>query len=231
MRTQPRASASATAMVLATVVWDCSDERGPNRPTPPQTQPPTPAAALYALSGLVFEVTAAGNTSVDGVEVYCEPCGPPDGHGFRHTDANGVYSFDGTGGVAPGRIQLLVAKRGYVLPDQADLSGASGGSWMGSLSVTVTSDTRYDIQNHPEMTSGKGHQEMLDLVQVDNALYALVDTDARTSGVVEHRFFVGVCVDEVAAVPAVSPQTVLRHRRLTRAGLRREMKRGPRGGR
>jgi hypothetical protein len=146
MSTQPRAAAVATAMVLATVMWGCSDGRGPNRPTPPQTPAPTPVPVLYALSGVVFEVTSAGNTPVEGVEVYCDPCGPPDGHSFRHTAADGVYSFDGTGGVAPGRFQLFVAKRGYVLPNQPDLSGPSGDGWMGSVSVTVTSDTRYDIQ-------------------------------------------------------------------------------------
>lgn len=151
MRTQTRASAIATAMVLATLVLGCSDERAPSptAPTPPQTpSTPTPAspAILYTLSGVVFEVTSAGNTPVEGVEVYCEQCGPPDGHSLRCTDANGVYSFDGASGVTAGRIELLLAKRGYILPNQPDLSGPSGNSWMGRLSVTVTGDTRYDIQ-------------------------------------------------------------------------------------
>lgn len=128
MRTQTRASAAATAMVLATLVLGCSDERAPSpiAPTPPQApSTPTPAspAILYTLSGVVFEVTSAGNTPVEGVNVYCEPCGPPDGHSLRFTDADGAYSFDGAGGVATARIELLLAKRGYILPNQPDLSG------------------------------------------------------------------------------------------------------------
>ena len=152
MRTQTRASAVATALVLATLVLGCSDDgRVPNpiTPTPaqtPSTPTPAPPAALYALSGVVFEVTSAGNTPVEGVEVYCEPCGPPDGHSLLRTDGNGVYSFDGARGVATGRIELLVAKPGYILPNQPDMSGPSGNSWMGRVSVTVTGDTRYDIQ-------------------------------------------------------------------------------------
>jgi hypothetical protein len=151
MRTQTQASVAATAMVLATMFLGCGDGRSPSpiAPTPPQTpSTPTPAspAILYPLSGVVFEVTSAGNTPVEGVEVYCEPCGPPDGHSARYTAADGVYSFDGAGGVATGRIELLLAKRGYILPNQPDLSGPSGNSWMGRVSVTVTGVTRYDIQ-------------------------------------------------------------------------------------
>ena len=151
MRTHTQASAVATAMVLATVVFGCGDGRAPSpiAPTLPQTpSTPTPAspAILYPLSGVVFEVTSAGNAPVEGVEVYCEPCGPPDGHSARYTAADGAYSFDGAGGVATGRIELLLAKRGYILPNQPDLSGPSGNSWMGRVSVTVTGVMRYDIQ-------------------------------------------------------------------------------------
>ena len=138
-------------MLLSTLAWGCGDERRPIpiTPTPPQipsTPTPPAPATLFTLSGVVFEVTASGNTPVQGVEVYCEPCGPPDGHSARHTDANGVYSFDGAGGVATGAIELLLAKSGFVLPDQPDQSGPSGLSWMGKVRVTVTGDTRRDIQ-------------------------------------------------------------------------------------
>ena len=138
-------------MVLSTLAWSCGDERRPVpiTPTPPQTPsvptPPAPAT-LFTLSGVVFEVTASGNTPVRGVEVYCEPCGPPLGHSFRQTDADGVYSFEGEGGVATGSIELLLAKQQYVLPNQPDQSGPSGLGWMGKVIVTVTADTRRDIQ-------------------------------------------------------------------------------------
>jgi hypothetical protein len=95
----------------------------------------------------VFEVTSAGNTPVEGVEVYCEPCGPPDGHTGRTTDARGRYNFDReTGGVPLGTYPLLVAKKGYVLPNQPDESGSDGFGWMGSVAVIVAADTRHDIQ-------------------------------------------------------------------------------------
>jgi DNA-directed RNA polymerase specialized sigma24 family protein len=73
-----------------------------------------------------------------------------------------------------------------------------------------------------------GLEETLDLVHLDDALHARADTDARTSRVVELRFFGGFSVDEVAAILEVSPQTVLRDGRLAKAWLRREMKRGSR---
>ena len=149
MRTQTRVYAVATALVLATLVLACSDDTTPSpiAPTPPQTPTtPAPPGTLYTLSGVVFEVTSAGNMPLQGVEVYCEPCGPPDGHSLRQTGADGVYSFAGAGGVATGRIQMLLAKRGYILPNQPDMSGPDGTGWMGSVTVPVTGDTRYDIQ-------------------------------------------------------------------------------------
>jgi DNA-directed RNA polymerase specialized sigma24 family protein len=44
--------------------------------------------------------------------------------------------------------------------------------------------------------------------------------------VVEMRFFGGLSVEETAEVLAVSPQTVMRDWRLSKAWLLREMKRG-----
>ena len=152
MKVQKRALAG-TAMVLATLVSGCSEglQRSPITPTSPQMPPAaqTPAApiTLYTLSGLVFEVTSAGNRPIEGVEVYCEQCGPPAGHSGRFTDRNGAYSFDGAGGLAGASIvELLVAKQGYILPNQPDQSGPSGLSWMGRVNVSVKGDTRYDIQ-------------------------------------------------------------------------------------
>ena len=73
-----------------------------------------------------------------------------------------------------------------------------------------------------------GLQDTLDLVHLDDASHALADTDARKRRIVERRFFGGSSVDEVAAIMEVSPQTVLLDSRLTKAWLRREMKRGSR---
>ena len=105
----------------------------------------------YPLSGVVFEVTSAGNTPVEGVEVLLRAVRSTRWSQRWYTAADGVYSFDGSGGVATGRIELLLAKRGYILPNQPDLSGPSGNSWMGRVSVTVR---RYALRhpNHPEVT-------------------------------------------------------------------------------
>jgi hypothetical protein len=138
-------------MVLATLVLGCSDGRLPTPITPTPTEAPSipgpaPSGVLYNLSGVVFEVTSSGRTPVEGVEVYCDPCGPPLGHSARHTDANGLYSFDGAGGVTSGHIELILAKQGYKLLDKPDQSGPSGIGWMGTVGVTVTGDTRADIE-------------------------------------------------------------------------------------
>ena len=154
MRTQTRPFAMGIAIVLATLVVACGSDDTTPIPTAPPPPPPSPATptpppappTLYTLAGVVFEVTSTGNVPIGGVEVYCEPCGPPDGHSSRMTGADGVYSFDGGGGVASGHIQMLVAKRGYVLPNQPDMSGPSGDGWMGSVTVPVTGDTRFNIE-------------------------------------------------------------------------------------
>jgi RNA polymerase sigma factor (TIGR02999 family) len=65
-----------------------------------------------------------------------------------------------------------------------------------------------------------------DMVSLDEALTALAAEDERKSKVVEMRFFGGLSVEETAAVLGVSPQTVLRDWRLSKAWLLREMKRG-----
>jgi RNA polymerase sigma factor (TIGR02999 family) len=67
-----------------------------------------------------------------------------------------------------------------------------------------------------------------DLVSLDDALTALAAQDERKAKVVELRFFGGLSVEETAELLAVSPQTVMRDWRLSKAWLLREMKRGER---
>ena len=62
-----------------------------------------------------------------------------------------------------------------------------------------------------------------ELVALDHALDALAKLDARKAQVVELRFFAGLSVEEAAAVLKVSPQTVLRDWKLSKAWLAREM--------
>lgn len=71
---------------------------------------------------------------------------------------------------------------------------------------------------------GTLHQDE-DLVRLDDALAALGQVDPRKARVIELRFFGGLSVDETAAVLAISPQSVLRHWKLAKAWLTREMQR------
>lgn len=88
----------------------------------------------YTLTGVVSEMTETGLVPVEGVELYCDGCGSEFGHTFMYTDSNGFYSFSW---LYPGHQTLLVSKEGYrTLPGQAD----------GSFTMTVTGDTRLDIQ-------------------------------------------------------------------------------------
>ena len=61
------------------------------------------------------------------------------------------------------------------------------------------------------------------MVDLDDALKALAEVDARKSKVVELRFFGGMSVEETAEVLKVSQDTVMRDWRLAKAWLRREL--------
>jgi hypothetical protein len=98
--------------------------------------------ASYTLSGVVFEVTAAGRVPIPGVELYCDSCGSPDGHTFVYTDADGFYSFSWAfNGATP----LLVRKDGYDLVDPPSTPVGN----LRRIDVTVSGDTRVDIQMAP----------------------------------------------------------------------------------
>jgi hypothetical protein len=95
--------------------------------------------ASYILSGVVFEITTAGQVPIEGVEVYCDSCGSPTGHTSVHTDADGIYSLAwALNGVHP----LLVRKAGYEIYDP---TGKLRDAY-GRISATVHGDTRFDIQ-------------------------------------------------------------------------------------
>ena len=92
----------------------------------PVPSPPTPGYALgyvltsFSLSGVVTERTAAGQTPLEDVTVYCDACGPV-GHSWQVTDKDGRYSFHGDiasgGGVwlsSNSATPLFVEKAGFV---------------------------------------------------------------------------------------------------------------------
>ena len=93
----------------------------------------------YVLSGVVFETTETGQVPVQGVEIYCDSCGSPDGHTFVYTDPDGFYSLSwAIDGVHP----LFVTKAGYGIFDPTGklLDG------LGRISATVKGDTRFDVR-------------------------------------------------------------------------------------
>ena len=93
----------------------------------------------YTLSGIVFEMTAAGPVPVEGVWVYCDSCGSPEGHTEAYSDMKGAYSFSWS---ANGQHRLLVRKAGFGL-------ASPGGNLPGYaeiITATVKGDTRFDIE-------------------------------------------------------------------------------------
>jgi hypothetical protein len=135
-------AASALVVVLSAA---CSSSpmtavTGPSpSPTPTPVAPTPPPVQTYTLSGTVFEVTPAGRIPVEGVEVYCDSCGSPDGHTFVHTDAEGFYSLAWTqNGIRP----LLVRKAGYAVrnPTRTFPDGTGG------TDPLVNGDTKYDFE-------------------------------------------------------------------------------------
>jgi RNA polymerase sigma-70 factor, ECF subfamily len=62
------------------------------------------------------------------------------------------------------------------------------------------------------------------LIMLHDALTKLASIDERKASVVEHRYFGGFTLEEVAKILGVSPATVDREWRLARAWLKREIK-------
>jgi len=92
----------------------------------------------HTLSGVVFEITDAGQVPIEGVEIYCDSCGSPDGHTFVDTDANGFYSLAWT---FDGVHLLYVTKAGYEIFDPTRVLPGQ----LGTINATVKGDTRFDI--------------------------------------------------------------------------------------
>ena len=63
-----------------------------------------------------------------------------------------------------------------------------------------------------------------DLIELDDALKAFAEVDARKAQVVELKFFGGLTIDEIAEVLKVSADTVWRDWDLAKCWLYREMK-------
>ena len=130
----------SVVLISALLLSACNS--GGRPPTAPSVAPPssTPAPATpvvtYTLSGTIFEVTATGRVPIQGVGVYCDGCGGPEGHTQTYTDADGLYSFEWS---RNGATPLLVGKAGY------DVFGQVLNAY-GAIVATVNGDTRFDIE-------------------------------------------------------------------------------------
>jgi hypothetical protein len=145
-----RTSIGFLPLVLAVGLAGCEPTSSPApAPSAVQTAPlPTPPGAFppgvlrdYTLSGVVFEVTTTGQTPIEGVDVYCELCGVHT-HSGAHTDSNGFYSFTGVWTIPDVRTPVWFGKVGYSDPPGVPLVGNESG-WR---QVSVTGDTRFDVQ-------------------------------------------------------------------------------------
>jgi Carboxypeptidase regulatory-like domain len=96
----------------------------------------------FTISGVVFELTAAGRAPLDNVDLYCDSCGEIGvGHTFTRTDTNGYYTFVG---VFAGSNPIQVSKAGY--QDPAGVLIGSGSPQWYMRQVSVVGNTRLDIE-------------------------------------------------------------------------------------
>lgn len=135
----------ALSLVVLLAGCDSDRTRTPLSPTPTPVAPAPPAPAIQGgtLSGVVFELTAAGRVPIAGVDVYCDACGPQ-GHTGAMTGSDGEYVLPGA---QPGANLLLVARQGYALA-RADWTNPNPTplGWLGGMYAPVNGDTRFDIE-------------------------------------------------------------------------------------
>ena len=127
-----------STLVSLTVLLSACEGRTPVSPSRPPADVTTPSSVTYVLSGVVFEITDAGRVPLEGVELYCDSCGSPDGHTYVRTNGDGFYSLEWTAnGVHP----LFVTKAGYEIFDPNGTRDA-----IGRISATVRGNTTFDVQ-------------------------------------------------------------------------------------
>jgi hypothetical protein len=136
------AALGLTVLMAACDSGGRSPDPSPVSPTPaiPTPTPPPGPTVGGTLSGVVFELNAGQRVPVEGVEVYCDSCGPQ-GHTFSMTDGSGAYRLEG----APyGRTTLMLAKPGYGLLQPGSVSPSGG--WMGGIDAFVAGETQFDVE-------------------------------------------------------------------------------------
>jgi hypothetical protein len=103
------------------------------------------------LSGRVYEVVGDSpgqRRGIEGVSVYCEPCGEST-HNFAYTDSNGEYVFP-RGVWNEGRVafptRVLFEKVGYADPPGLPPTTRPNPSGPGWREVVIDGDTRFEIE-------------------------------------------------------------------------------------
>jgi len=145
-----------SALVLSALVMGlagCSSEPPPYVPTAPSApvparRPSDPAVYMpnVTLSGVAFEETPTGRAPIEGVWVYCEPCGA-ETHSGVYTDSKGFYSFTGVWtdpDFFPTRVQIT--KDGYVDPPGLPTPTPPNPSGAGWREVVINGNTEFDVQ-------------------------------------------------------------------------------------
>jgi RNA polymerase sigma-70 factor (ECF subfamily) len=72
-------------------------------------------------------------------------------------------------------------------------------------------------------TEGENGQELLDLIELDNALQALAEEDQRMASLVEMRYFGGMTAEETAQALGLSAHAVRHDLRFAKAWLRKKL--------
>ena len=96
---------------------------------------------------MVFEQTADGRRPIEGVDIYCEPCGR-ETHTWAVTDSNGTYRFTDGVWTDPTNFptRLVIRKVGYGLPPGMPRPTPPNPSCDGCLEVVINGDTRFDVE-------------------------------------------------------------------------------------
>ena len=113
-------------------------------PPPPLPAPGAPVLRDVTLSGVVYEETPTGRVPIEGVDVYCEPCGA-ETHSWASTDSNGFYSFTGVW-VESLPTRLWIGKDGYADPAGLPRPTPPNPAGPGWREVRIDGDTRFDVQ-------------------------------------------------------------------------------------
>jgi hypothetical protein len=97
------------------------------------------------LSGIVFEMTAAGPRPIEGALLYCDACNF-ETHSWTTSDGNGFYQFNGVWQAEPVPMPLSIRKEGYDDPPGRPANTPPNPNGLGWREVTVHGNTRFDIE-------------------------------------------------------------------------------------